>query len=241
MASRPLSVARAPGAGTLCGVQTFPYSPLRLVCCALLAVVGCVGARMRPPSPSAAARPWAVAGHSPHANARDRSVRIDRFAVDHVLGTNIAPAGIAAYGRMGEQRQWDYRFSLHTTAGEVLSAECSEAVDHARFYGLGGVALNLACTCREGESVRVVLSFDGEKGQLQLNQGPAYRLSAAYVNEAGDAERALLGYRIHGTPGEGGLDVTARAQAFVPKGLAPADEPALACAYASLLLHRALK
>jgi hypothetical protein len=194
---------------------------------------------MRPPAPTAAARSWPVSGLTTGKANRSRSLRVGTYAATGVQGTPIAMAGMAAYGRVTEQREWDYRFELAGSA-TPLHAECKEAIDHTVLYGLGGVALNLFCTCSEGGEARASLAFDGEKGRA-LVRGRGYDVSAAHVTDKGESTRAMLGYELKSKEGEGAVEITGPGQVYVPRDL-PADaEPAFACLSAALLLHRPLQ
>lgn len=194
---------------------------------------------MKMPPASAAARPWPVSGHTTDKYSRAKELRVGAFRASNVRGTPIAMPGMAAYGRMAEQRSWKYEFEL--TGGPVpLHAQCEEAVDHAIMYGLGGQALNLYCTCSAGSEARARIAFDGEKGRVVV-QGHGYDVSAAHLTEQGESTRALLGYRLSAPDGEGAIDIGAEPRVLAPRNVQPADESALACISAALLLHRALQ
>lgn len=204
-----------------------------------LAMTGCAAPHMKPPPASAAARPWAVSGPTTSKYSRARELHVGAFVASAVHGTPIAMPGMSAYGRIAEQRDWKFEYEL-TGGPTALHAQCEEAVDHAIFYGLGGQALNLYCTCSEGGTPRARISFDGEKGRVVV-QSRGYQISAAHDTAQGESTRAMLGYRLSAEGGEGAVDIGAERLVFVPRDLEPGAESAFACISAALLLHRPLQ
>lgn len=203
------------------------------------ALTSCATPRMAAPAVSEGARSWTVTGLTTNKYTRARALTVGSYAAADVQGTPIAMPGMAAYGRVADQRAWDYRFALRG-GGHELAAECKEAVDHTLLYGLGGVALNLYCTCREGGEPRASIAFDGEKGRAVV-RGRGYDVTAAHVAATGERTRALLGYRLASKEAEGGVELAGPGLVYVPSDVPAEAEPAFACLGAALLLHRPLQ
>jgi hypothetical protein len=204
-----------------------------LLGCGVLA--GCAGMSLKRPQavlPSA----WPVKGHAANDTHRDERLQIGSFVVDEVDGTPILPAGLSAYGRVQEQSEWKYQFSVHG-GGKLLRGECLERVGDVRFFGFGEKLLDLECRCRDGSAQVAELKLAHEQGSVTL-AGSHYALRASRQSEQGKSSRYVLGYRLSGGLGEGAVDTTAHPRAYVPKGVSPTDKPPLACVYAALLLHR---
>ncbi len=210
---------------------------LSLLLCSALAG-GCANLRLKRPQ---AALPSAlpVKGHSPTQTHRDQRLSIGSYEVGEVSGTPVLPAGLSAYGRVQEQSEWNYQFRVKGH-GKVLRGECTEKVGDVRFYGFGQTLLDLGCRCYEGTEQTAELKLVGEKGSVTL-AGSRYALAASRESEQGKFSRDVLGYRLSGGLGEGGVDTTKRARAYLPKQVAEADKAPLTCVYAALLLHRPKK
>jgi hypothetical protein len=210
----------------------------RFACLALLTgalLSGCAGLALKRPQ---AAQPSAlpVKGHAPSDTQRDRRLQIGSYEVSAVSGTPMLPAGLSAYGRVQEQTEWDYRFEVRGH-GKLLRAECTERVGSVRFYGFGQVLLDLSCRCVDGATQAAALKLVEEKGSVTL-PGSRYALRASRQSQQGKASRNVLGYRLSGGLGEGAVDTTKHARAYLPKDVPEADRGPLVCVYAALLLHR---
>lgn len=200
-----------------------------------LLLAGCAGLSLKRPQ---AVKPSAlpIKGHTPTETHRDERLEIASFQVREVSGTPILPPGLAAYGRVQEQSHWQYRFELRGR-GKLLRAECSEKVGDVRFYGFGQVLLDLECRCFDAGTRVAELKLADEKGSVSL-PGSRYAIRASRQSEQGKGARNVLGYRLSGGLGEGAVDTTKHARAYLPKSLPESDEAPLVCLYAALLLHR---
>ena len=196
---------------------------------------GCAGLTLKRPQavlPSA----LPIKGHVPTETHRDQRLQIGSYQVGEVSGTPILPAGLSAYGRVQEQSQWNYRFELRGH-GKLLRGECTEKVGVVRFYGFGQVLLNLACRCVDAGAQVAQLELAEEKGTVTL-PGSRYAIRASRQSEQGKGSRNVLGYRLSGGVGDGAVDTTKHARAYLPKNIAETDKGPLTCVYAALLLHR---
>lgn len=198
-------------------------------------VSGCAGLSLKRPQ---AVQPSAlpVKGHAPTDTHRDQRLQIGSYEVSEVSGTPMLPAGLSAYGRVQEQSEWDYRFEVRGH-GKLLRGECTEKVGSVRFYGFGQVLLDLSCRCVDGATKAAELKLVEEKGSVTL-PGSRYAIRASRQSEQGKASRNVLGYRLSGGVGDGAVDTTKHARAYLPKDVPEADKGPLVCVYAALLLHR---
>lgn len=205
-----------------------------MIALALLAG-GCGGLTLKRPQ---AVRPSAlpIEGYSPTDTRRVARLDIASYQVREVSGTPILPPGLTAYGRVQDQSEWDYRFEL-AGRGKLLRGECHEKVGAVRFYGFGQVLLDLDCRCFDGGAKVAELRLADEKGSVTLPSS-RYAIRASRQSEQGKSSRTVLGYRLSGGRGEGAVDTTKHARAYLPKDLPEADEVPLVCVYAALLLHR---
>jgi hypothetical protein len=196
---------------------------------------GCGGLTLkRPPAVLPSALP--VKGHRPTETHRDERLQIGSYQIGEVDGTPILPAGLSAYGRVQEQTRWDYHFEMRGH-GKLLRGECTEKVGDVRFYGFGQVLLDLSCRCLDGGAQVAQLELAQEKGSVTL-PGSRYAIRASRQSEQGKGSRNVLGYRLSGGLGDGAVDTTKHARAYLPKQITETDKGPLTCVYAALLLHR---
>jgi hypothetical protein len=196
---------------------------------------GCAGLTLKRPQavlPSA----LPVKGHVPTETHRDERLQIGSYQVSEVSGTPILPAGLSAYGRVQEQTRWDYRFELRGH-GKLLRGECIEKVGEVRFYGFGDVLLDLSCRCVDAGAQVAQVELVREKGSVTL-PGSRYAIRASRLSEQGKSSRSVLGYRLSGGLGDGAVDTTKHARAYLPAKIGESDKGPLTCVYAALLLHR---
>jgi hypothetical protein len=196
---------------------------------------GCTNLTLKRPQ---AVQPSAlpVKGHVPTETHRDETLQIGSYQVAGVDGTPILPAGLSAYGRVQDQGEWTYRFELRGH-DKLLRGECNEKVGSVRFYGFGQVLVDVKCRCADGGAQVATLELADEKGSVTL-PGSRYAIRASRLSEQGKGSRAVLGYKLSGGAGEGAVDTTKHARAYLPKNIPAGDEGPLVCVYAGLLLHR---
>lgn len=210
--------------------------------CLVLALLnsGCLGLSMKPPAKGDDARVVQVSDYRPSASARDHELAIGAAKVDDVAGTPIYPPGLAAYGRVPDNDKWQYTFSA-AEGGHRLRGECTEQVGEVRFFGVGDIMLDLRCSCFEGDKRAATLTVVSGKGEAVLPGNARFAVKETRESEQGRRSRAVLGYRLAGAAGEGGIDTTRQARAYYPAQLVEAQRLPLTCLYAALLLHRPIK
>jgi hypothetical protein len=181
-----------------------------------------------------------IKGHTANATQRDQHLQIGSYQLADLAGTPILPSGMRSYGRMQEQNEWKYSFSLKGQ-GKLLQAECVEKVGDVRFFGLGQVTLDLDCRCAQAGAQVAQLTLAHQKGSVELAQSQRFTLEASRESQQGKSSSDVLGYQLSGAQGDGAVDVTKQPHAYLPKDLAEANRAPLVCMYAALLLHRPRK
>lgn len=201
---------------------------------------GCFKLTMKPPSQQVDPKVLEVRDYKPSQSTRAAQLGIGSAEVHGVSGTPIHPPGQTAYGRMPAQDKWSYTFQLREGAGQ-LRGECEETQGDVRFVVVGDVMLDVRCSCFEGATRVASLNVTSGKGEVVLPGNVHYAVSESREAAEGHRSRSVLGYRIEGAGGQGGIDVTRTARAYLPAQLAAPQRLPLLCAYAALLLHRPTK
>lgn len=202
----------------------------------LLCTAGCTLTMKRPES-SGSLQSVPVRGHSPSLTARDRELRIGEAKVDHVEGTRIYPAGLTAYGRLPEQKEWDYQFEIHG-ATETLRGECHEVVGKTRYYGLGETTLDVACRCLLGNELRAEIRIEDGRGKASIAPDHRFAVFGTRASAQGKRAHSILGYRFQSGKSVAAVDVTKRARGYIGVSLPPEQRLPMQCLFAGLLLHR---
>lgn len=198
----------------------------------LIVLVGCAPLSMQPPKAGVTSAAVPIV----EKDAAQRSLQIGTSEVRDVWRMSIAAPGTTPYGRAVEPSQRDYHFKLH--AGErALSGNCREEYRDAPYFGLGKRSVDLRCECSEAKAVRAALLVREGRGEAVLPDHAHYEVWEAHESEAGKRTNAILGYRFRSAKGEGGIDTTQQARAYMPRDLADSGQLPLTCLYAALLLH----
>lgn len=201
---------------------------------------GCFNLTMKPPSQDVDRAVLEVRDYKPSQNKRVAQLGIGKAEVRGVAGTPIHPPGLTAYGRMPAQDKWSYTFQLHEGNGQ-LRAECEETQGDVRYVVVGDIMLDVRCSCFEGETRVASLNVTSGLGEVVLPGNAHYAVKESRTSQQGHRSRSVLGYQLEGPGGQGGIDVTRAARAYLPARLEAAQRLPLLCVYAGLLLHRPTK
>jgi hypothetical protein len=210
---------------------------LVIVLGALLAS-GCTKLSMKPPQTPLALHAVAVQGHIPNHASRDSELSIGTAKVSEVTGTAIYPPGLTAYGRMPDQREWNYQYKVRD-GQSALRGECLERVGETRYYGLGETTLDVSCRCFAATTQVAEVNLRGGEGKATL--APAHRFAVFGTRGAkqGGSSREILGYRFQSGQSVAAIDVTKASGAYYADNLSQDEQHAFTCLFAGVLLHRA--
>lgn len=198
----------------------------------LLMSSGCAAHSMRPPQAEVASNAIPVIER----DASQRSLQIGATEVRDVWRMSIAAPGTTPFARAVEPDRRDYHFKLQA-GGHALHGECREQYRDAPYFGLGKRTVDLRCECSEAKTVRAALLVREGRGEAVLPDHAHYEVWEAHESAAGKRTSAILGYRFRSARGEGGIDTTQQARAYMPRDLSDTAQLPLTCLYAALLLH----
>lgn len=191
---------------------------------------------MKPPVSTPPTRVWEITETRSSSSGPTRSLVLGAANVDAISGSMISAPGTTPYGRASDPGTSKYKFNI-ATPQHALRAECSEQANDAPYFGLGKAAIDLYCTCVDGNVVKAALLLSEGRGQAALVSGERYAVWESHEDEHGHRVRPVLGYRFQAGRSEGAIDITQRPRAYVPASLPAEHELPLACLYAALLLH----
>ncbi|MDB4975859.1 MAG: hypothetical protein JWN48_4200 [Myxococcaceae bacterium] len=191
---------------------------------------------MKVPAALATQPEWPLGGYSENSFREPDITLAGRTA--HKLertrrpGNSTHPTALAQVPRV-------YRFEL-VAADTALQAECTEVIAPKKMWLLrfGDGAVQLDCTCREGEHARASLALVDGKGTLALGGGEKFAVTPLYETVEGKTKKRALGYALEGASGRGALQRSGHGRAWAPSQLDERAATDLSCAYAALLLYR---
>lgn len=208
--------------------------------CSLLSSACAPQLAVKPPSAATPAQVLEVSEQRPGRAGAPSSIRLGNASVSDISGTLIQAPGTTPYGRAPDPDARKYRFKV-LEGVRVLGAECSEQARDAPYFGLGKAAVDLYCTCSEGNAVRAALLVSEGRGEAVLPDHARYAVWETHEDVRGHRVSAILGYRFQNAKAEGAVDITAQPRAYLPSALPAEQRLPLTCLYAALLLHRPVK